>query len=654
MVTGKNLSTIAGSMTATGSLYLMNSRGVIVSGTGRIITGGTFIATSGSITTDSDNSEVLEIAKAKNKVSNAGSITSSSGNVFLIANSATNTGTITAKKGDAVVAAASKMALILEPQGADQQIETYAGTGNAVNSGNITGATAEVAAYGGEAQANASKKGGTISALGAKNDLAAVWVISTNGKTSISGHLKTAAGGAIETAGSSVAITGTVNAGKGGSWNWTAQSIAVGSNAGVLIDKALAADTNVSLNTLNYDLHVSGTDIAIDAPISWSTKAAFTIVSNNDIAFDKSINVTGAGTMSFQSYANSGYGEWHFADGSSLNFGTKNNGAKLNIETIDYTLIYTVGQLQNINKNLGGSYALAQSIDASSASSWIPIGTDGDGNLISTPISDGSEYGFFGNFDGLGHTIDNLSINLPNVNDVGLFGYTTISVVRDVGMVGGTIVGGGNVGALIGDDDDLYTQPIEYVFSTSKVEGTGNAVGGLIGLAAGDTQIDNAYATGKVSGSADVGGLVGQNATLITNSYATGAVDGESQVGGLVGGITADGTVSYSFASGAVTGPATTGGLIGEYGDSVVTDGYWDTQTTGQSTSAGGQGLTTKQLEQALPAGFSSAVWGFVKGKSMPYLLWQAPKTGTRPKSAVIIAPDSDALLTNEMKRWRS
>src|SRR5580698_9006602 len=47
-VTGGNLSTIAGSLHATGSLYLMNTQGVIVSGTGRIVTGGSFVATSGT------------------------------------------------------------------------------------------------------------------------------------------------------------------------------------------------------------------------------------------------------------------------------------------------------------------------------------------------------------------------------------------------------------------------------------------------------------------------------------------------------------------------------------------------------------------------------------------------------------------------------
>ncbi len=47
-VTGGNLSRIAGSLHATGSLYLLNSQGVIVSGTGRVVTGGNFVASTAS------------------------------------------------------------------------------------------------------------------------------------------------------------------------------------------------------------------------------------------------------------------------------------------------------------------------------------------------------------------------------------------------------------------------------------------------------------------------------------------------------------------------------------------------------------------------------------------------------------------------------
>jgi hypothetical protein len=47
-----------------------------------------------------------------------------------------------------------------------------------------------------------------------------------------------------------------------------------------------------------------------------------------------------------------------------------------------------------------------------------------------------------------------------------------------------------------------------------------------------------------------------------------------------------------------------------EAGAAVVTNSYWDVQTTGQFTSVGGTGLTDAQLKSGLPSGFDSTVWG--------------------------------------------
>jgi len=70
----------------------------------------------------------------------------------------------------------------------------------------------------------------------------------------------------------------------------------------------------------------------------------------------------------------------------------------------------------------------------------------------------------------------------------------------------------------------------------------------------------NSYATGTVSGSSNVGGLVGANAySTVSNSYATGAVTGSSSVGG----VTDYGLVSNSHAAGKVSGSSNIGGLLG-------------------------------------------------------------------------------------------
>ena len=81
-----------------------------------------------------------------------------------------------------------------------------------------------------------------------------------------------------------------------------------------------------------------------------------------------------------------------------------------------------------------------------------------------------------------------------------------------------------------------------------------------------------------------------------------------------------------SYATGPVNGVASsiTGGLVGANGGT-VTNSYWDPQTSGRTTSAGGTGLTTAQLQAGLPAGFDPTAWGSIPGVSYPYLLWQFP-----------------------------
>ena len=132
---------------------------------------------------------------------------------------------------------------------------------------------------------------------------------------------------------------------------------------------------------------------------------------------------------------------------------------------------------------------------------------------------------FTGTFDGLGHTISHLTINITSgTSNVGLFGYTGIgaALFRDVGLVGGSVNGQYSVGALVGVNG---SGSITNSWATGGVTGS-NEVGGLVGYNGGT--VSDSYATGPVSGTSGtffVGGLVGYNAggALITNSYATGS-----------------------------------------------------------------------------------------------------------------------------------
>ena len=149
-----------------------------------------------------------------------------------------------------------------------------------------------------------------------------------------------------------------------------------------------------------------------------------------------------------------------------------------------------------------------------------------------------------------------------------------------------------------------------------------DSVGGLVGGNGGT--ISESFATGNVYGAVyDVGGLVGDNIPggTVTDSFASGHVSGPYRnIGGLAG--ENDGLISTSYSNGAVTNGY---GLIGitQYAGA-QTNSYWDVNSSGTTSSNGGNGLTTAQLTNGtLPNGFSRAVWGAQSGH-YPCLLWQA------------------------------
>jgi hypothetical protein len=93
--------------------------------------------------------------------------------------------------------------------------------------------------------------------------------------------------------------------------------------------------------------------------------------------------------------------------------------------------------------SLSGHYALGSNIDATATAGW-------NGGAGFTPIGP-STTDFSGSFNGLGHTISNLTINLNGVYGVGLFAVTGAgAVIQNVGMVGGSVSGSNYVGGLVG------------------------------------------------------------------------------------------------------------------------------------------------------------------------------------------------------------
>jgi hypothetical protein len=250
---------------------------------------------------------------------------------------------------------------------------------------------------------------------------------------------------------------------------------------------------------------------------------------------------------------------------------TTENGTSEYTKAYGYMWVEDVEQLQAINTNLSGNYALRNSIDATATSSW----NNNEGfKQIGTEINNA----FTGKFDGLDYNIFGLTIKNGGEN-TGLFGYTNNATISNVTLVGGSITGKDNVGAIVGSANNTT---LTNVVNSAAVSGNSN-VGGIVGSAT-NSAIKDAINTGTINGSGDnVGGLIGNlqdskfiEATditeevekgLIGNSYNLGDVSGKGHnVGGLVGhavnSTIGDGTnLVYNRLD--VTGAYNVGGIVG-------------------------------------------------------------------------------------------
>ncbi|MBN2513845.1 MAG: PASTA domain-containing protein [Sedimentisphaerales bacterium] len=169
----------------------------------------------------------------------------------------------------------------------------------------------------------------------------------------------------------------------------------------------------------------------------------------------------------------------------------------------------------------------------------------------------------------------------------------------------GSATGSDYVGGLIGWN---YGK-IQFCYATVNVGGI-SPVGGLIGYIH-ESMVSYCYATGTVNGSG--GGLIGSVDYLSTvfSCYATGSVIG---YGGPIGGLVGDnsGIIMSCYAIGEVDvidGDA--GGLVGINHDGNVRDSFWDTESSGCITSAGGTGKTTEQMKTLQT--FLDAGWLFLQ-----------------------------------------
>ncbi len=220
-VTGGDPSSIMGRLTATGSLYLVNPNGVVVGPSGVVTTGGSFVASTHDVTNDAflNGSALTFKGDSAATVENLGSISSTGGDVLLIAREVSNSGAISAPKGTAALAGGHEVLLTESDNGGKGRVMVRVGPGKADNQGTIQAAQVELKAAGGNIYALAGNNGGVIRATGSATRGGEVWLTADDGHVSNNGTVSATnadgGGGRVTvsaTGGKAVVNTGTLSA----------------------------------------------------------------------------------------------------------------------------------------------------------------------------------------------------------------------------------------------------------------------------------------------------------------------------------------------------------------------------------------------------------------------------------------------------------
>ena len=363
------------------------------------------------------------------------------------------------------------------------------------------------------------------------------------GKVETSGHkLKIGDTASVNTSGASGSKSGEwlldpvdFTIGAGGDITGAALTTALGSNKITITTTPSCVITGGAVACTGYAQTSAGTtgDIIFNDAVSWSTNT-LTLSAYRNIAVNCTLGISGDAGLTLTTNTGAatgkdiGYLKMQQGSGS---FGGKINWSSTGVLTMNgnaYSKVSTQAELAAVTGS--GKYFLAN--DIALTGTWAPI------------------TGYSGIFDGLGHTLSNLSNGASTSADQGLFGTITGATIQNIGITSGTLSGGDNVGAFVGSATS-GTNHLRNLFTTSSVtispDGTAQRsnIGGIIGNSTTTLNIVGTNNGAKING-------------------PSGATSNLTKVGGLVGHSTGALAIKSSTNSGTIIGGKDTAATLGD------------------------------------------------------------------------------------------
>jgi hypothetical protein len=409
----------------------------------------------------------------------------------------------------------------------------------------------------------------------------------------------------------------------------TAPTSNVTCSAGVC--SAAAADAVLNVKDLRHllaagDVTVASGSVAQDidfaAKLQWTRNSRLTLDAYRGIAVSLDITSEGSGGVTLTTDDGGSGGELVFTGKGKISFW--DTASSLTINGKGYTLVASISALASaVQRNSHGLFALSRFYDASA-----------DGAYANAAVTKP----FHGIFEGLGHTIENLTITAgarkngffnavvaggivrdltfehpvmtsQQAGFVGVLAGTNQGTLSHVGVVDAVVTAQGAHGGLLVGHNDKGT--IAWCSASGSISALGGRFPYAGGLAGWNTGMVTHSAANADVGSVVAGGLVASNQGLIVFSSAAGQVSGEQFSGGLAGTNDSGGTIDQSFATGAVYGvdgeehvKASAAGVTA-INEGMITNSYFTgSVTSGKKDSSGG--FAVDSTEGTIATSYSS------------------------------------------------
>ncbi|MGL5675355.1 MAG: GLUG motif-containing protein [Cellulosilyticaceae bacterium] len=251
---------------------------------------------------------------------------------------------------------------------------------------------------------------------------------------------------------------------------------------------------------------------------------------------------------------------------------------------------------------------------------WSPIGNE--------------RYPFRGCFDGDGHLITQMKIQLNQKDYIGLFGIVEYSEIKNIGIIDCLVHGREYVGGLVGKISANST--VEKCFVKGTIIMQGSYGGGLIGYADYYNYIRHCYASISIEGEGKtIGGIVGYNGykSVVEHCYTEG--EGKMQkgcLGGIVGYNGTGSSIRSCYSIMRLKGESFIGGIVGK------SEKHGETQSEKNNTT------NCIALNEAIEGSIIGRISGEESGMGINYAFLEMLVNGQYQKNGTLLNKDGEDL----------